>query len=69
MKYGKDMCICNDGYFGELCDKAVTKCEDKPCVHMQGCENHPEGYKCLCKDGYTGRTYDCVSDIKQRLIK
>ncbi|BFZ05216.1 hypothetical protein BsWGS_08255 [Bradybaena similaris] len=52
---GQDVCVCKDGYHGQVCDNAVASCADQPCKHMSVCQDIPTGYRCACVAGFTGK--------------
>ncbi|XP_063228860.1 neurogenic locus protein delta-like isoform X2 [Bacillus rossius redtenbacheri] len=54
-------CNCEPGWGGALCDQELTHCRDHPdaCENGATCVSLSEedgGYRCLCAEGYTGRS-------------
>ena len=37
-----------------LCVSDVSECMSAPCMYNATCQDHVNGYKCTCTDGYTG---------------
>lgn len=52
---GGNRCACTGYRTGRFC--ALTACEVSPCMYGK-CQLTGNGYKCVCQDGYVGRTCD-----------
>ncbi|CAH1782993.1 unnamed protein product [Owenia fusiformis] len=58
--------ICNSGFYGENCDKAVDECASYPCLNGGTCiDNHNE-FTCECAIGFRGITCEInIDDCSQ----
>ncbi|XP_072030540.1 uncharacterized protein [Amphiura filiformis] len=48
------ICICENGWTGENCERNVYECLSRPCLNGGRCEDQDNGYECICEAGWTG---------------
>ncbi|GAV01451.1 hypothetical protein RvY_12161 [Ramazzottius varieornatus] len=54
----KDVCQCTEDFFGPGCVYEVDPCLAGMCKNGAECEVLQNGFKCTCKEGFTGETCD-----------
>jgi hypothetical protein len=64
---GSLVCLCEEGYRGDLCEVAFNNCEPDPCLNGGKCFDGASVAFCDCPDGYEGATCershdDCLDD-------
>lgn len=58
-------CQCDDGWYGQKCDKQVDWCADaqEPCLNGGTCFSGESTFTCVCTKGWTGSI--CSQDIDE----
>ncbi|XP_052779859.1 fibropellin-1-like [Mya arenaria] len=55
---------CQDGWYGDECEKQLNACHPNPCKNQGTCsQNATSEYTCLCPFGFTGG--NCESDLDE----
>ncbi|CAM9917299.1 unnamed protein product [Lampetra planeri] len=59
-------CVCPAGWEGELCERAVSRCDPNPCQNGGQCRDLAGDFSCQCEGEWTGSTCgssasDCAS--------
>ena len=65
---GEDpLCVCNDGYEGELCQININECQSDPCQNGGSCLDGVDEFTCQCAPGFTGRCIMIIYTISYML--
>jgi len=60
---GDTTCICDDTYYGDLCDSFMGTCLNANCGSNGSCEvTSTNTYKCECEPGYVGRNCETLDE-------
>ncbi|CAB3403307.1 unnamed protein product [Caenorhabditis bovis] len=60
------VCMCKDGYEGNICEKKIDVCTTKPCYNGGKCQKTSltaRGYTCKCPPGYVGANCETIARI------
>ena len=55
------VCLCPNGYRGDLCNTITNICATEPCCTGSTCTSNRNSHICTCPPGKTGST--CCTDI------
>lgn len=49
------LCACERGWEGKNCEREKNECQSNPCQNGGTCNDHLNGYTCLCSRGFAGK--------------